>query len=197
MIAEMFVLSDVIDNHGPAAITNFVADRRLNVELASRQESEGNFVTNGASDPTIPRHSRHSRKTHSGGAADDFQNGRNGVDPAKLRLRRPSRPHRSLRQTKGLSRSCPGPRSPKSLQGQSSSSILNGDRGRGAASFDRAAQRAIADDFRTRRGKTPKPNFMQLVYAARSQPALACRASEKRRRAPAAALARSPNSIPK
>ena len=81
MIAEMFVLSDVIDNHGSALITNFVADRRLNIELAARQESEGNLVTNGASDPAIPRDSRHCRKTHSGSAADDFQNGRNGVDP--------------------------------------------------------------------------------------------------------------------
>src|ERR1700722_6540435 len=80
MIAEMFVLSDVIDNDGPAVATNFVADRCLNVELASRQQSEGNLVTNGASDPTVFRHSCHSRETHSGGATDDFQNGRNGVD---------------------------------------------------------------------------------------------------------------------
>ena len=81
MIAEMFVLSDVIDNDGSAAITNFVADRRLNVEFAARQEAEGNFVTNGASDPTIPRDSRNGREAHSGGAADDFQNGGNRVDP--------------------------------------------------------------------------------------------------------------------
>ena len=80
MIAEMFILSDVIDNNGPAVITNLVADRRLNVELASWQESKSNFVTNGASNPTLFRHSCHSRKTHSGSAADDFQNGRNGVD---------------------------------------------------------------------------------------------------------------------
>jgi len=80
MIAEMFVLSDVIDNAGSAAITNLVADRRLNVELAAWQKSERNFVADSAGDPTIPRHSRHSREAHSGGAADDFQNGRNGVD---------------------------------------------------------------------------------------------------------------------
>jgi hypothetical protein len=81
MIAEILVLSDVIDNDGSAAITNFVADRRLHIELAARQESEGDLVTNGASNPTILRHPRHGRKTHSGGAADDFQNRRNGVDP--------------------------------------------------------------------------------------------------------------------
>ena len=45
MIAEMLVLSDVIDDDGSAVIANFVADRRLNIELASRQEAEGNFVT--------------------------------------------------------------------------------------------------------------------------------------------------------
>jgi hypothetical protein len=80
MIAEVLVLGDVIDNDGSAAISNFVADRRLNVELASRQESEGNFVTNGASDPSVFRHSCYGRKTHSGDAADDFQNGGDGVD---------------------------------------------------------------------------------------------------------------------
>lgn len=58
IIAEMLVLSDMIDNHGSAAIANFVAVRGLNIELASQQKSEGNFVTNGASDPTIPRDSR-------------------------------------------------------------------------------------------------------------------------------------------
>src|ERR1700677_3739213 len=81
MIAEILVLGDVIDNDGSAAIANLVADRRLNVELAARQQSEGNFVTHGASDPAIPRDSPHGRKTHSRGAADDFENGRNGVDP--------------------------------------------------------------------------------------------------------------------
>jgi hypothetical protein len=81
MIAELFIPGDVIDNYGPAAIANFVADRRLNVEFASWQESKGNFVTNGASDPTVFRHSCHSRETHSGSTADDFKNGRNGVDP--------------------------------------------------------------------------------------------------------------------
>ena len=53
MIAKLLVLGDVVDDDGSPAITNFVADRRLNVELAPRQEAEGNFVTNGASDPTI------------------------------------------------------------------------------------------------------------------------------------------------
>lgn len=81
MIAELFVLGDVIDNHRSADITNLVADRCLNVELASRQESEGNFVTNGASNPAVFRHSCHCRETHSGGATDDLQNGRNSVDP--------------------------------------------------------------------------------------------------------------------
>ena len=81
MIAKMLVLSDVVDNDSSAAIANFVADRRLNVELASRHEAEGNFVTNGAGNPTIPRDPRHGREAHPGRAADDFQNGRNRVDP--------------------------------------------------------------------------------------------------------------------
>src|ERR1700722_13838143 len=80
MIAELFVLGDVIDNDGPAVITKFVAQRRPNLDSASWQESKRNFVTNGASNPTVFRHSCHSRETHSGGATDDFQNGRNGVD---------------------------------------------------------------------------------------------------------------------
>ncbi len=80
MIAELVVLSDVIDDHRPAAITNFVADRRLHLELAARQKSECDLVTNSASDPSILRHSRNGGKTHSGGPADNLQNGRDSVD---------------------------------------------------------------------------------------------------------------------
>ena len=74
MIAEILVLGDVIDDDRSAAIANFVANRRLNIELTAWQKPKCNFVADGAGYPAIPRHSRHGRKAHSGGAAEDFQN---------------------------------------------------------------------------------------------------------------------------
>jgi hypothetical protein len=57
VVAEIFVLSDVIDDDWSTAIPNFVADCGLDVEFPTREEPEGDFISNGASDPTVLRHS--------------------------------------------------------------------------------------------------------------------------------------------
>jgi len=58
MIAEMFILSDVIDNDGSAAITNFVADPpgRSPKAISSRtaQATQRSFVTLATAAKPIP-----------------------------------------------------------------------------------------------------------------------------------------------
>ena len=85
MVAEMFILRDVIDDNRSAAVTNFVADGGLNVEFPAWREPEGDLVANSTGNPTVFGNSRDGGESHPGCATDDFQNGRHRVDPGNRR----------------------------------------------------------------------------------------------------------------
>ena len=80
MVAVLVVFRNVIDDYGPTAVTNFVADRGFDTELCPRQQSKGDLVANCARNPTVLRYSCHSGEAHPRRAANDFENGRNGID---------------------------------------------------------------------------------------------------------------------
>ena len=78
--AVIFVLRHVIDDNRAAAIANFVADCRLDVEFAAGQQPKCYFIANGAGDPTVLGHPRYRGESHPGRAADHFQNGGDRID---------------------------------------------------------------------------------------------------------------------
>jgi hypothetical protein len=78
--AVIFVLRHVIDDDRPAAVANFVADGRLDVEFAAGQQPKSNLVANSTGYPTILSHARHRGESHPGRAADHFQNGGDSID---------------------------------------------------------------------------------------------------------------------
>jgi hypothetical protein len=57
--AVIFVLRHVIDDDRPAAVPNFAADRRLDVEFAAGPQPKSNLVVNSTGDPTILSHARY------------------------------------------------------------------------------------------------------------------------------------------
>ena len=80
MVAKVVVLRDMIDDYGAAAVANFVADRGPDVQLPAGEKPKGDFVANRTGDPAILRHPCHGGETHPRRPADNFQNGRHGVD---------------------------------------------------------------------------------------------------------------------
>lgn len=80
MAAIDLVLRHVVDDDGLAAVADFVADRRSDLEFAAGLETERDLVADGAGDPSVLRHPRNRRESHSRGTADDFKDRRDGVD---------------------------------------------------------------------------------------------------------------------
>lgn len=78
--AVIFVLRHVIDDDRPAAVPNFAADRRLDVEFAAGPQPKSNLVVNSTGDPTILSHARYRGESHPGRAADHFPDGRDRID---------------------------------------------------------------------------------------------------------------------
>jgi hypothetical protein len=76
----VFVFRHVINDNSAAAIANFVADCRPDVEFPAGQQPERNFVANGAGNPTVLRYPRYRGESHSGRAANHFQNGSDRID---------------------------------------------------------------------------------------------------------------------
>jgi hypothetical protein len=74
-----------VDDDRLAAVTNFVADRRFDVQFPTGREPKGNFVANSTRNPTVLGDPRHGGASHPGCATDDLQNGRDGVDPGNRR----------------------------------------------------------------------------------------------------------------
>jgi hypothetical protein len=53
MAAEKFIFRDMVDYYELPAVANFLANRGLDPKFATSLQSEGDFVTYGASDPPI------------------------------------------------------------------------------------------------------------------------------------------------
>ena len=78
--AVIFVLRHVIDDDRPAAVANFAADCRLDVEFAAGPQPKSNLVVNSTGDPTILSHARYRGESHPGRAADHFQDAGDRID---------------------------------------------------------------------------------------------------------------------
>lgn len=62
------------------ALPDFMADGGFHLQFPTGNQAKLDFVTNRAADPPLVGDARDSRKAHSRGAANDFQNFRNGID---------------------------------------------------------------------------------------------------------------------
>jgi hypothetical protein len=81
VMAERFVLGDVIDHDELPAAADLVADRGRDLQLAAWLQAELDIVAHGAGDPAVLGHARHSGETHPCRAAHDVEDHRHGVDP--------------------------------------------------------------------------------------------------------------------
>src|SRR5690606_27288600 len=82
VVAEFRVLRHMVDDHQPVAPADLVADGGGHHQLAAGLEAELNLVADRAGDPALRRHPCDGGESHAGGAADDFQDLRQGVDTA-------------------------------------------------------------------------------------------------------------------
>jgi hypothetical protein len=90
MIAIQFIFCDVINDNGIAALPDFMADCRFNLQLATGLKAEGDLIEHIAGNPPVLSHSCDSRKTHSGAATDHFQHGfhsRDSLNSVYVRLK--------------------------------------------------------------------------------------------------------------
>ena len=85
MAAIDVVLGDVIDDDAPAGLTNFVADRGLNLQFAAGLEAKVYLVEHRTGDPPTLGHPSDRGKTHARRVADDLQNRRHGFDTVDRR----------------------------------------------------------------------------------------------------------------
>ena len=56
MIAPGLLFRDVVDDHGLLALPDFVTDRGLDLQFATRLQSEVDFIKHATGDPTILGH---------------------------------------------------------------------------------------------------------------------------------------------
>jgi len=82
MAAVDFVLRHVIDDDGFAVLADFIADRRLDPELASRPQAESDVGPDAAGNPFVSGHSRNGSEAHAGRPADHVKDCRHGWNPA-------------------------------------------------------------------------------------------------------------------
>ena len=82
MTAVNLILGHIINDDALAALTDFMADRCLDLEFAARFEPEVNLVEHRAGDPAPLCHPRDGGETHPGCMADDLKDVRNGLNAA-------------------------------------------------------------------------------------------------------------------
>jgi hypothetical protein len=80
MHAPARFLADMIDHHAVAAVADFVADRRFDVEFVARLEPEGEVVAHLARDPAMLGHPCDGSEAHAGQATHFVEDRTDAVD---------------------------------------------------------------------------------------------------------------------
>lgn len=73
MSAPGFVLRDVVNNDGLAALADFMANCRFDIQFVARLQTELNLIADTAGDPAVLGHARNRREPHSRYAADNVE----------------------------------------------------------------------------------------------------------------------------
>jgi hypothetical protein len=84
------VLCHMVDDDLCPSLPDLMADGGLKLQLAPGPEAELNVIPHRTGDPAVLGHPGNGRKAHPGGAADNLQDGRHGldaVDGGKIRLK--------------------------------------------------------------------------------------------------------------
>jgi hypothetical protein len=80
MAAIRLILGDMVNDDLFPRLPDLMTDRSLELQFAPGPEAELDVIAHRASDPATLGHPGYGRKAHSGGAADNFQDGRHGSD---------------------------------------------------------------------------------------------------------------------
>ena len=70
----------MVDDHRFARLADLIADGGRDLELAARDEAEGDLVEDAADDPAVLGDAGDSGEAHAGDAAHDVEDGGNGAD---------------------------------------------------------------------------------------------------------------------
>ena len=76
------VFADMLDDDGLFVPAELMADLGIDLQLASRPQTELNLIVDRTAQPTLVRNPRDRRKAHSREATNDPQERRNRLDPA-------------------------------------------------------------------------------------------------------------------
>ena len=80
-MAEYAIGLDVVDDNGIAVLTDLVADRGFDPQLAAFRQAEVDVVSNGTANPSLRRYAGNGQiETHAGDAADHIQDFRDSPD---------------------------------------------------------------------------------------------------------------------
>ena len=80
MIAEHAVGLDIVDDDGIAVLTDLIANRGFNPQLAAFRQAEVDVVANRTANPSLGCHAGDGNETHAGDAADHIQDFRDSPD---------------------------------------------------------------------------------------------------------------------
>jgi len=79
-VRTTLVFRDLVDDNGLTALADFMTDRRLDLQFATRLQAEINLIEHTASDPASLGYAGDRSETHPGCAAHDIKDGWNSLD---------------------------------------------------------------------------------------------------------------------